>query len=570
MRVSPPGTAPRLDDLLVPSSVAAYMVGMSTSPGLPLMTDGTLPPIAFFVRWLSRMAGRGVRTVHLDRLPPGNGSLPDLLAGAGIQTIRLGRNPASRPFRWEGWSGGRVLIDSDGGDAALPLHHGELPWSATEGDIDQALTGLIDLARLEDANAATRGAIAGHGAAWDHLLDSFSHDADFQAPRVPPLAGHGAAVADGRLGAWNPIALARRAVVALPAPRGTPPWGLLDQRGVRSPVQVVEGPVGRELLTSVQLGALEAVSFEPLYDPVPGSHWEVNRTVLDNGRVRAELDPLGQVVRLCCDGRFVDWSGPALQALVDDLPLSGTTTTTVLEDGPVRGRIAVTRTGEQGTLHLTYTVHAHEAILRVAATWDGAGELRLVCPTMVRAAALELGGELAGWQVLQHAIAGREAMLPIAGLRWARLCEADRHGLAVIGMRPFTAAASGGRLSIHVERTASVALCESAWPSASSSICQLALALATPARAAAAATPPTLRLVGDAVPWWIRRPVDGGGELLLGQPHGLRTRCLLQVEAVTAERVDAHGRCTPLRRTGDDDGFEVDLGPGDLAVIRWR
>lgn len=543
---------------------------MSIPPVLPLMADGTLPPVSFLMRWLSRVGEREIQVIRLERLPPGNGALPDLLASAGIQTVHLGRNPLTIPFRWEGWAGGRVLVDAENAESWLSLHHGELPWSALDGNVDQALGGLLDLARLEDANAASQGVAAGHGAAWDHLLDTFSRDGGTQAPRIPPLAGHGAAVADGRLGAWNPLAFARRAVVALPAPRGTPPWGLVDQRGVRSPVQVVEGPIGRELLTSVQLGALEAVSFEPLFDPVPGCHWEVNRTVIDNGRVRAELDPLGQIVRLCCDGRFIDWSGPGLQALVDDLPLSGAATTTVLEDGPVRGRIAVTRTGEQGTLHLTYTVHAHEAVLRVSATWDGNGELRLVCPTMVRAGALELGGELAGWQVPQHAIAGREPMTPITGLRWARLCEADRHGLAVLGLRPLTVSAFAGRLSLHVERTASVALCESVWPSPAPSIGQLALALATPGRAAATATAPTLRLIGDAVPWWIRRPAGWRGELLLGSQHGLRTRCVLQTDGTSAERVDARGRGTALRRTSDDDGFEIDLGPGELATVRWR
>jgi len=549
---------------------------MSTSPVLPLMADGTLPPLPFLLRWLAHAAERDVRRVRMDRLPPGNGSLPDLLAGAGIQVLVLGHNPIARTFRWEGWSGGRVLVGEADPDAAQPLHHGELPWSALDGGVDQALAGLIDLARLEDANAASIGVDAGHGAAWDHLLSAFSpttsrFEKHARTPRVPPIAGHGAAVADGRLGAWNPLAVARRALVALPAPRGTAPWGLRDQRGARLPVQVVEGPLGRELLTSVQLGALESVTFEPLFDPVPGSHWEVSRTVIDNGHVRAELDPLGQVVRLCCDGRFVDWSGPALQAMVDDLPLAGSTTTTVLEDGPVRGRIAVTRTGERGTLHLTYTVHAHEAVLRVSATWDGDADLRLSCPTMVRAAPLEVGGELSGWIIPQHAIAGRDAMTPIAGLRWARLCEADRRGVAMLGLRPMTVSAFAGRLSLHVERTASIALCESAWPANAPGIAQQALALGTPARAVGVATAPVLRLVGDGVvPWWIGRPVDWRGELLLGQPHGLRGRCIIYVTAQEAVRQDLRGGVTPLRRTPEGDGFEVDLTAGDVTTIRWR
>jgi hypothetical protein len=346
---------------------------------------------------------------------------------------------------------------------------------------------------------------------------------------------------------------------------------LVDQRGARHPVQVVEGPLGRELLTSVQLGALEAVTFEPLYDPVPAAHWEVNRTVLDNGRVRAELDPLGQVVRLCCDGRFIDWSGPALQAVVDDLPLPGTTTTTVLEDGPVRGRVAVTRSGERGTLHLTYTLHAHEAVLRVAATWDGAGELHLVCPTTVRTAPLEVGADLAGWHLQQHASVGRQAMMPLAGVRWARLCDSERRGVMVLGIRPCTVAAHAGRLAVVVERTASVALGESSPVAGASGIGQLAVGLATPARAAHAAIPPVLRLVAhDLVPWWISRPPQWQGELLLGQPHAHRGRGTLFLAAREAVRVDAQGTTHPLRPTPEGDGFDVDLAAGELAAVRWR
>ena len=545
---------------------------MSTTPVLPVMADGTLPPLPFLVHWLALVANRPASGVRIERLPPGNGSLPDLLASAGVQVVHLGRNPIGRPFRWEGWSGARVLVDATQADDALALHHGELPWSACEGPIDPAVTGLIDLARLEDANAASRGAAAGHGAAWDHLLNAFHPDANVQPPRAPPLAGHGAALADGRLGAWNPLPIARRALVALPAQRGTAPWGLVDQRGGRHPVQVVEGPIGRELLTSVALGALEAVTFEPLDDPVAGGHWEVSRTVIDNGHVRAELDPLGQVVRLCCDGRFVDWSGPALQALVDDLPLAGQTTTTVLEDGPIRGRVAVTRVSERGTLHLTYTVHAHEPVLRVAVTWDGDGEVRLLCPTVVRADRLQVGGELAGWSVPQHADAARAPMAPISGLRWARLAEHDRRGLAVLGLRPMTISAHAGRLFLHVDRIANVALCESAWPHPSPAIGHLALCLSAPARAAATAIPPAMRLVGnEVVPWWITRPAGWQGELQLGQQLLQRGRCVLFVpDSHEAVRCNPKGGSSPLRRTADGDGFEIDLAPGELATIRWR
>ena len=568
---------------------------MLTVPAFPLMADGTLPPLPFLLRWLSNKARQGVISVRLDRLPSGNGSLPDLLTDAGMVAIQLDRNPVGKPFRWEGWSGGRItvnasaisaqavathaasapavsVLDQAPPEVALPLHHGELPSSARDGAVDPVLTGLIDLARLEDASAATNAGEPGQGAAWDHLLTIFSPDSTLQPPRIPPLAGHAAALSEGRMGAWNPLALARRCVVALPAPSGTPPWGLVDQRGARYPVQVVEGPIGRELLTSVTLGALEAVTFETHNDPVAGSHWEVSRLVIDNGHVRAELDPLGQVVRLCCDGRFVDWSGPALQVMVDDVPLAGPTTTTVLEDGPIRGRIAVTRVSTRGTLHLTYTVHAHEAVLRVSATWDGDGELRLECPTVVRAAALHVGAELGSWSIPQHADLTHECASPIVGLRWAQLADHDRRGLAVIGLRPLTVSACAGRLSLHVDRIASLALCESALPAQACSIGQLAVSLATPARAAATVIPATLRLVGDhSIPWWISRPDGWLGEIIIGHQHEKRSRCTLFILAgKEAYRVRVDGRLNPLRRTAENDGFEIDLAAKECAVIRWR
>jgi hypothetical protein len=542
---------------------------MSASPMLPLMSDGTLPPVAFLLHWL---ASRRAAVIQLDRLPAGNGALPDLLSQAGVTTLLLTRNPVGRPFRWEGWNGGRVLVDATTPVDDLPLHHGELPWSATDGGIDPAVAGLIDLARLEDANAASSGVAAGHGAAWEHLLAICEPRDNGQAPRVPPIASHGAALGDGRLGAWNPLPFARRAVVALPVPRGTPPWGLVDQRGVRHPVQVVEGPLGRELLTSVTLGALEAVSFSALFDPVPAAHWEVNRTVLDNGRVRAELDPLGQVVRLCCDGRFVDWSGPALQPLIDGMPFSGQATTTVLEDGPIRGRVVVTRISERGTLNLTYTLHAHEDVLRVAATWDGDADLQVICPTVLRGAPLEAAGELASWMQPQRALAGQPAMTPLAGLRWARLRDSTGHGLAVIGLRPLTLAAQNGRLSIHVERTASFALVESGIPARSGAMGRLALGLAVPARAAAAAIPAVLRMGDDGVvPWWISRPAEWRGEVLLGHQHDHHIRCTFQVAGATEmARRELNGSLRPLPVAADGDGIELDLGPGELAWIRWR
>src|SRR5688572_11465656 len=130
---------------------------MSTSPVLPLMADGTLPPVPFLLRWLARMAARNVHSVRMERLPAGNGSLPDLLASAGIQVLMLGHHPLAHPFRWEGWCGGQVLVGSADPAVARDLHHGEVACAAQGGDLDQHLTDALDAARLEDAKAASTG-----------------------------------------------------------------------------------------------------------------------------------------------------------------------------------------------------------------------------------------------------------------------------------------------------------------------------------------------------------------------------------------------------------------------------
>lgn len=541
---------------------------MSTSPVLPLMVDGTLPPVPLLLRWLARLAGQQIRSLRLEHLPPGNGALPDLLESAGIEILVLAHRPCTHPFHWEGWSGGRVLVadctTTSATDGVTMLHHGELPWSATTGTLDPALADAISEARGDDVAAIHDG---GPGATWDRLLDQLDGDNSTHAGTETPAAAR----ASAPLMVCNPLAIARRMLVTLPAPMDAAPVGLRDQRGARHPVQAVDGAHGRELLISLHLGALESVSLEPFDHAVAGCHWEVGSTVIDNGRVRAEFDHLGQVVRLCCDGRFVAWSGPALQATIAGVPVGGTASVSVLETGPVRARIGVTRTCDGGTLTLLYTVHAHEPVLRVAATWDGPAGLRLDCPTPVYAAPLEIGGELSAWNVPQHARGEHATMRPIAGLGWARLSDSDRHGLAVAGLPTMTVSAHAGCLSLHVAHRASFALGESAWPARDLGIAAWALALNTPGQRTTRANPALLRLVGDGVvPWWSARPDGWRGEILLGQPHNPGGRCTLYLSAHEAVRCHLDGKTTPLRRTADGDGFELDLAAGGITAVRWR
>jgi hypothetical protein len=550
------------------------MPDVSASPAIPpvpLLGDGTLPPLALLVRWLEALARDGrapADGVRLARLPPGNGSLPDLLAAAGIGRLALAHPPLPGGFRWEGVGGGRIAVDGAGDDA--PLHHGQLPIAGDDpGGDDLALLGLIDLARLEDASALRTA--AGHGAAWEHILAAAGGSG---APHLPPLAGRSRVEDGGSPAAWNPLAFTRRALVSLAVPPGTAPWGMRDSRGVRHPVQVVEGPLGRELLLMPELGALEAVRLEPLYDPVPGCHWEVSRTVLDNGRVRVELDPLGQIVRLCWDGRFASWAGPAAQPLVDGLPLGGQAQATVLEEGPVRARLAVTRSTAQGTLHLVYTLHAHEDVLRIAASWDGEAELALDHPTVHRGAPLRCAGEGAAWDEAQHASIAAPPMEPRRGCRWARLDDGDGDGLLLASARPAALSAHAGRLRVLVERGTAYALAGTHRRPDVGSAGHLAHHLAVPGRPYhGQALAPALHLpAGGPVPWWVRRPEGWAGELLLAQQEGHGSSGLLRLPgAGEAWRCALDG--TPrerLPRSPDDDGFLLACHGGGILVVRWR
>jgi hypothetical protein len=552
---------------------------MSELPVLPLLPDGTLPALPLLARWLEAQRRAATSAITIPRLPPGNGSLPDLLAGCGIARVRLGDAALPAIFRWEGCGGGRVLVQPDGGapDQA-PLHHGHLPVASVPGDDEGGLDALIDLARLEDASAlraltrnADPGAAGGepaHGAAWDHILAAAGAGAP---PRIPPLAGR---ITSGgsRPGAWNPLPFARRLTVSLPLPRGTAPWGLADTRGARHPVQVVEGPLGRELLTSVRLGALEAVAFTPLFDPVAGCHWEVSRTVLDNGRVRAELDPLGQIVRLCCDGRFIDWSGPAVQPLIDGLPLGGTASTSVLEEGPVRARVVVSRVTPHGNLHLTYTLHAHEDQLRIAVGWDGEAELMLDHPTTLRAATLRLGGELCAWTLPQQANVTMPAMPLQTGVRWAVLAGGDGFGLSVSAPRTLALGAHAGRLQVRSGRSTLYALGEAAGRGANPALA--GFALATPGRPydGGRDLPAPWRLADARLTsCWARKPEGWDGELLLTEPLGHDGRTVLYLSAREAWRCAIDGEpLSALPPTPEGDGFEVAFSGGDAFSLRWR
>lgn len=541
---------------------------MPSSPLLPLMPSGDLPPAMAVVRWLEDLRRDGVDAVVAGGLPWMNGSLPDLLALGGIRHLLLDGAPVTA-FRWQGRGGAAVAVTPAEGAPAdgLPLHHGRLPARPlrVEGD-DATLHAQAEVARLEDAAAALAG---GGGARWEDLLAALDRG---HAPRAPVLRPR---PADGAGGAWNPLPFPREAVVALPA--DARPWGLVDGRGRRHPAQVVEGPTGSELLASLPLGALECTTLAPLDEPVAGSHWEVDEGVLDNGVLRAELDARGQVVRLCAHGVFAELAGPAVVPLLDGVALDGSAAIEVVEAGPVRARVVATRSTAHGTLRISYSLHAHEDVLRVSAAWNGEERLLLDHPSAHRGALLRLAGELAPERLEQSDDVFAPAMTPRPGVRWAALDDGGGRGLAVVGGRPLPVAACGGSLQVACDGSLTAyALGLGARTADALSFGHLAQHLAMPARGYSGgerlAAP--FRLAGSPglVPLWVRAGGDGGSELLVADHLLRRGRAWLHTRgAVDGWLVDAAGnQLERLERSPEGDALQLDHGPGAVLIVRFK
>lgn len=544
---------------------------MDTVPALPLLPDGSLPPTALLLRWLERARPRRVR---LAALPPGNHVLPDLLRLGGVAELELETAPLPA-LRWEGAGGGRILLLAPGISAGedAPVHCGALPGRGGWSDWDpSALCSLLDLVRLEDASAAGG---AGDGASWDVLLASAQGwSGPLAIPPVSALAGRGG---EG-LGAWNPLAIPRRCLVSLTPNAPRAPWSLVDDSGARHPVQPTEGALGPAWLVQVPLGPLASTNLAPSDDPAGACHWEVGPRVLDNGRVRAEFDGLGQVVRLCWDGVFADLAGPACAPAIDGLPLAGEAEVSVLEDGPVRARIAVRREGPAGRLDLTWSLHADEDLLRVHATWTGDGECWLDHATAQRSASLHAAIEGARWSLPQAASCTEPPMDPTP-LRWAALADTAGRGMALAAGRPITVHANAGHLRVLVAPAAAWALV-SPRRGSGAPLGQVAEHLAIPGRPLPAGITVTrpfrLADLGGLTPLWVRRPAGWAGELLLAEQHGARTRAWMLPTVRPAPgaecwKVDVHGeRLAPCPLSPEGDGWQIDAAPGEIVVLRWR
>jgi hypothetical protein len=346
-------------------------------------------------------------------------------------------------------------------------------------------------------------------------------------------------------GAANPLPFARRAVVRLPLPQGEAiPVAVRDAAGARHPAQLVDDEDGRALLVELELGALAATTFEPLAERVAGAWWEVSERVLDNGRVRAELDETGRIARLCWDGVFADWNGPAVD------PRGGGGRARVLESSPVRAVVTV----EREEVELRYVIHAHEDCLRISARRRGGVPVELAHPAAS-----------AGSIIAPTPEAG--------GLRWFALVDGLGRGLAFASAAPITARVIDGCAFVDVRDRLDYALLAAQRPVGALGLAQVAETL-TCGHLAHAGPPrePRFRVVAPQhVLVGAHRDIEAHDEILLAEQAGARAKVYIHApRPLSGAKVDASGRTiAAVRPTPEGDGLLIELAARETARIRF-
>ncbi|MDA3961739.1 MAG: hypothetical protein PF961_13195 [Planctomycetota bacterium] len=544
---------------------------------LPIDDGGHLPPLPWLLRFLELHARTGTQRLQCARWPGANPILPELLSLAGIEGL-VAPSPQRgwpRNWRWTAPSGARTQVFASAkGKGGGPDHAGLVP-SKAEGQRSKALANLqrqCHLARYEDAAAVLSG---GTGVAWNLLIASIDDPAS-PPPVVAGRQSHNEAV----IHAWNPLALQRRCTVSVPATPGLAPWGLRDASGRSYPIQLAEGPLGRQFLSVVDLGPLECRRLEPIDDPVPGAHWEVSKKVLDNGRVRAEIDASGLIARLCIDGRFLPLSAPMPRPQIDGHTLIPTDSTiSVLEDGPVRGRILVTMEHPAGVLSLTYSLYAEEELLRVGVSWRSEHGLELEHATAWRSGSAQVWWDGAGADVEQAASALHPTGRHLLDIRCLSIGAggAQDAGLGIIGLRsPLDTTVQSGRVRVHCTDGTNYAIAAGDRRPDQWSLPLLALAAGEPGRGAfnaeASAAPFSLHGAENLVPVWIRRRGDGRTELTLIESTGKRGIAALAIPGLEKAPavIDLAGRpLAELTRSGVTEPWELRYHAHQMFIVAW-
>jgi hypothetical protein len=248
----------------------------------------------------------------------------------------------------------------------------------------------------------------------------------------------------------------------------------------------------------------------------------------------------------------------------------------------VRARLSVTRKHQDGMLHIIYTLHAHEALLRVTASWDGPADTDLFFdhPTHFRDDDLLLAGELSPWTQPQRRDLHAVPMDEQHGCRWAVLRESGGRGLGVVSGRPMSISARNGHLRVHIRASVSYALC-CGQGGHEQGFGRLAASMALPGRPFTGGNDVAALCrwsdLDGVVPLWVARPHQWLGEIMLSEQYGRQQRVYFYPDQANERkvqevwRVDATGTTlTQVQSTAEGDGYQIDLHGGEFVLLRWR
>ena len=354
---------------------------------------------------------------------------------------------------------------------------------------------------------------------------------------------------------------------------------MVDQRGAKHPVQVVEGPIGEQWLTELQLGPLEVVDLVPYEQPTGGEYWEVTEKVLDNGWVRAEFNQQGGITRCCFDGIFIDVDEAIGQPLIDGKKPSVTPSIRPLESGPSRGRLLVSYDDPAGHLRITYTLHAHDDILQVAVTWNPLRDAEVVMehPLQHAGNSIEACADVCSHTIDLNTASSQQLRQELRGLRWLRAGHAEQ-SLALVGQRPTTIIPQN--LQVVVTDGCVYGLCGGKRSGSQLSLGEAAIALSVPGRHAgfAEVSAPVFHLGDhhDLTALWCAKPDEWKLEITFVEQQGRSGQAEFfpasHLQAFDEARVvDADGnKISELRTNKEGDAWLVPFKPHDLLVVRIR
>jgi len=432
--------------------------------------------------------------VHTELLlPTGYGDGGGGTTEAQLERARRFRNLATAPrTRWS--RAGDAFDRLEAVRDRLPVYQGELYLEyhrgtyTTQSEFKRLYRAAERALQEHEAVRVVRGGKPIAAQSWQRVAFAQFHDAipgssiglvyEQMNPELDAIASeHRVAAtaeltgkADGHL-VFNPLPVPRSVVVELPAARS---WR--DADGAALPVQSVGEGRRKRSLVAVDLPALGSRRLLPgnVAAVVEGMHATPRR--LDNGRVAADFDAAGRLVRLSVDGAPLALSGPARFVLYHDRPanfdawdidhyvLKGGVAVaeplelTVVESGPVRavlrGSAAI---GAASRMTVDWILEAGSRFLKVEAAVDWREDHQLLkfhVPTAYRGRCARFGAPFGSIERPQlPGIQSDEAMWEVPGSRWAAVSDDDGGGLALCSEAKYGFSCRDGDLGLSLLRS---------------------------------------------------------------------------------------------------------------------